>query len=255
MLILEASTLHKTWEEIKDSLHLKICNSDIHTSISHFMDIQQKEKESLAANVHHFKQEAIRCKFDNDAATIRNFIKGLKNAHTLATKVYEKGPRSLADAIREVEKLQAAQQLTSTLLPPSSVNTMSSDDDKCFQCQETSHMACYCPHIRCFDFDNYGHIAADCPDKIPPLGIPARCRDNNTSRCDRSTSQSNNQTRHYHHDHRDRHRFSRSQSHSHNPRYRSNSCSDYCRSHSRSFHQPSCCSTSCHRSLSTYHYH
>ena len=43
------------------------------------------------------------------------FIKVLKNAHTLATKVYEKGPQSLADAIKEVEKLQAAQQLTSTL--------------------------------------------------------------------------------------------------------------------------------------------
>ena len=103
-LILEALTLHKTWEEIKYSLCLKICNSDIHTSISHFMDIQQKEKESLAAYIHHFKWEASRCKFDNDAATIRIFIKGLKNAHTLATKVYEKGPQSLADAIREVEK-------------------------------------------------------------------------------------------------------------------------------------------------------
>ena len=51
-LISEALTLHKTWEEIKDSLYLKICNSDIHTSISHFMDIQQKEKESLAAYIH-----------------------------------------------------------------------------------------------------------------------------------------------------------------------------------------------------------
>ena len=30
--------------------------------------------------------------FDNDATTIRIFIKGLKNEHTLATKVYEKGP-------------------------------------------------------------------------------------------------------------------------------------------------------------------
>ena len=75
---MEALTLHKTWKEIKDSLHLKICNSDLHTSISHFMDIQQKEKESLAAYVHHFKQEANRCKFDNDAATITIFIKGLK---------------------------------------------------------------------------------------------------------------------------------------------------------------------------------
>ena len=57
-LILEALTLHKTWEDIKDSLHLKICNSDIHTSISRFMDIQQKEKESLTPYIHHFKWEA-----------------------------------------------------------------------------------------------------------------------------------------------------------------------------------------------------
>ena len=146
-LISEALTLNKTWEDIKDSLHLKICNSDIHMSISCFMEIQQKEKESLAAYIHHFKRKDSRCKFDNDAATIRIFIKGLKNAHTLATRVYEKGPQSLADAIKEVEKLQAAQQLTSTLLPSSSVNTMSSNGDKCFQYQELGHMACYCPCV------------------------------------------------------------------------------------------------------------
>ena len=253
-LILKALTSHKTWKEIKDSLHLKICSSDIHTSISHFMDIQQKEKESLAAYIHCFKWEASRCKFDNDAATIRIFIKGLKNAQILATKVYEKGPQSLADAITEVEKLQAAEQLTATLLPPSLVNIMSSDDSKCFQCQESGHMACYCPHIRCFHCDNYGHVAADCPNKNPPSGIPAWCRENNIRRPDRSTPQSNNHYRHYHCDHRDRHRLSRSRSHFHTPRYMSNSCSDSHRSHSRSFHWPPGCSTSCHRSLSTYHY-
>ena len=74
------------------------------------MEIQQKEKESLAAYIYHFKREASRFKFDNDAATIRIFIKGLKNAHTLATRVYEKGPQSLADAIREEEKLKTAEQ-------------------------------------------------------------------------------------------------------------------------------------------------
>ena len=56
-------------------------------------------------------------------------MKGLRDAHTLAARVYEKGPQSLADAIREVEKLQAAQQLTATLLPSSLVNIMSSDDE------------------------------------------------------------------------------------------------------------------------------
>ena len=75
-LISEALTAQKNWEEIKDSLCLKISNVDIHTSISHFMDIQQTDTESLATYVHRFKQEASRCKFNNDAATIRIFLKG-----------------------------------------------------------------------------------------------------------------------------------------------------------------------------------
>ena len=41
-LITEVLTIGKCWEEIKDLLHLKISNSDIHTSVSHFMDIKQK---------------------------------------------------------------------------------------------------------------------------------------------------------------------------------------------------------------------
>ena len=77
-LITEALIAQKSWEEIKDSLCLKISNADIHTSISQFMDIQQTDKESLATYVHRFKQEANRCKFNNDAATIRIFLKGLK---------------------------------------------------------------------------------------------------------------------------------------------------------------------------------
>ena len=81
---------------------------DIHTSVSRFMEIQQKEKESLAAYIHQFKRETKRCNFNNNAAKIQIFIKGLRNAHTLATQLYEKGPQSLIDAIREVEKLQAA---------------------------------------------------------------------------------------------------------------------------------------------------
>ena len=101
--------------------------------------------------------------FHNNAATIWIFIKGLKNTHTLASHVYEKGSQTLADAISGVEKLQAAQQLTATLLPSSTVNVMSSEDDKCFKCQESGHMACHCPHMQCFDCNEYGHIAADCP--------------------------------------------------------------------------------------------
>ena len=54
------------------------------------------DKESLATYVHRFKWKASRCKFNNDATTIRIFLKQLKNAHTIATKVYEKGTPNLS---------------------------------------------------------------------------------------------------------------------------------------------------------------
>ena len=108
----------------------------------------------------------------------------------------------LSEAIKEVEKLQAAQQITSSLLPTSSVNTMSSDNDRCFQCQEVGHMAHYCPQIGCYNCDNYGHVAMDCPDKIPPSGTPACCRTDTNDRSRRSSSRHHSHTRCSHHEHR-----------------------------------------------------
>ena len=105
------------------------------------MDIQQQEKESLVVYCHRFKTKAKRCNFTNDAATIRIFVRGLKNAHSLATHIYDKGPQMLTDAISEVKKLRAAQQLTATIIPPSTVNVMSHEEDHCFQCQEQGHIA------------------------------------------------------------------------------------------------------------------
>ena len=152
---------------------LKLCNSDTHTSVICFMEIQQKEEESLAAYIHHFKREAKRCNFTNSTATIRIFVKELRNAHTLATKAYEKGPQILADAISEVKKLQAMQQLTATLIPSSTVNVMSHEEDHCFQWQESGHIAQHCPNVHCSKCDEYGHIVVDCLYQIPPSGMPA----------------------------------------------------------------------------------
>ena len=131
------------------------------------MDIQQKDKESLAAYIHRFRREAKRCNFTKNVATIRIFVKGLKNAHTLATHIYEKGPQTLADTISEAEKLQAVQQLMATLLASPTVNVMSNKEDQCFQCQELGHTACHCPNVCCFESNKYGCIVADCPDRIP----------------------------------------------------------------------------------------
>ena len=243
----EALTSGKCWEEIKDLLHLKICNSDIHTSVSHFMDIQQRDKESLAAYIHRFKREVQRCNFTNNVVTIRIFVKGLKNAHTLAAYVYEKGPQTLADAISKVEKLQAVQQLTATLLPSSTGNVMSNKEEQFFQCQELGHITHHCPNVHCVECDEYGHIAADCPDRIPPSGMPAcqKRQNSNTRHHPRSTSR---------HCHQDRYRHSRSRSHPNSHRYWSCSQNNSHRSHSRSHHRCHHGNTSWHCHYSTYCY-
>ena len=114
-------------------------------------------------------------------------------------------PQTLRDAISEVEKLQAAQQLTATLLPSSSVNMMFNEGDQCFQCQELGHIAHNCPNVHCFECNEYGHIAVDCPDKIPPSGTPMCHKRWHTRHHTRSTSRHHTQ---------DRHRYSRLRSQS-----------------------------------------
>ena len=124
-------------------------------------------------HIHHFKREAKRCNFTNNATTIRIFVNGIKDAHALAARIYENGPQTLPDAISEIQKPQATQQLTATLMPSSTVNVMSNEEHHCFQCQEAGHITCHCPNVRCFEHDKYGHIVVDCPHRIPPPGMPA----------------------------------------------------------------------------------
>ena len=162
------------------------------------MDIQQTDKESLATYVHRFKWEANRCKFNNDATTIRIFLKGLKNAHTIATKVYEKDPQTLSEAIKEVENLQAAQQITSSLLPapcqstPCQVIMIGVSNAK-----KSAIWHAISPHIRCYDCDNYGHVAMDCLDKDTTIRYTmACCRTGPNDGSRRSSSRHNSHTRH-----------------------------------------------------------
>ena len=88
-------------------LRLKLCNANIHTCTSHFMEIQQKDNETLAMYIHHFKTAAKQCAFDNDTVAIHIFVKWLWDAPTIAAKIYEKDPQTWAEVIRLVEKLSA----------------------------------------------------------------------------------------------------------------------------------------------------
>ena len=71
----------------KGPLKIVALKADIHTYTPWFMEIQQHEKESLAAYIYHiyqFKIAAKRCNFTNDVATIWIFIKSLKDVDAIA---------------------------------------------------------------------------------------------------------------------------------------------------------------------------
>ena len=112
-LICEATQTGKCWDDIRGILRLKLCNANIHTYTSCFMQIQQKDNETLAAYIHHFKIAAKQCTFDNDTVAIHVFVQGLWDALSIAPKIYEKDPQTLAEVIRLVEKLSAAQKTNS----------------------------------------------------------------------------------------------------------------------------------------------
>ena len=69
-LVTEEINSDKSWEEINDLLCLKFCNANIHTYTSHFMDIQQWERNPLQHTSTGSKQRQ-RCNFTNYAASIR----------------------------------------------------------------------------------------------------------------------------------------------------------------------------------------
>ena len=64
-----------------------------HIYTSRITDIQQKENETLAANIYCFKTTANRCAFDNDTAAICIFVKGFRDAPTIVSKMYDKDPK------------------------------------------------------------------------------------------------------------------------------------------------------------------
>ena len=57
-LVCEAFQAGKCWDDIRHILYLKLCNVNIHTYTLHFIQIQQRVSETVAAYVHCFKTEA-----------------------------------------------------------------------------------------------------------------------------------------------------------------------------------------------------
>ena len=134
--------------KIKGILRLKVCNTNIHTYTSSFMEIQLKDNETLAAYDHHFRTAGKQCAFDNDTVAICIFVQGLWHAHTTTAKIYEKDPYTLSEVIRLVENFNEAQQLTAMLTP--SMVSMMSNDDGCFVCGQNGQFGHHCPDAQCY---------------------------------------------------------------------------------------------------------
>ena len=59
-LICQAFQAGKCWDNIREMLHLKLCNANIHTNVLHFMVIQQLDQldnETLTTFVHILEQK------------------------------------------------------------------------------------------------------------------------------------------------------------------------------------------------------
>ena len=102
------------WHHIKEQLCDHLNNASIHTYTSRFMEIQQKDSETLTTYIHRFKKEAKHCDFDSHPAKIRIFLKGLINSSRIAPSVYEKGPTTIEDAIGIIEKISSAQRIAAS---------------------------------------------------------------------------------------------------------------------------------------------
>ena len=167
----------KPWPHIKEQLRNRLNNVSIHTYTSRFMEIQQKDSETLTAYIHRFKKEAQHCDFNSHPAKIRIFLKGLINSSKIVPGVYEKGPTTIEDAIGIVEKISSAQHIAASFSQNHQISMMkrgSTDhhtpSQDCSNCGQLGHPWFTCPQIVCDGCNKNGHIYRHCWDRIPPSG-------------------------------------------------------------------------------------
>ena len=165
---------NQPWPHIKEQLCNHLNNASIHTYTSRFMEIQQKDSETLTAYIHRFKKEAKHCDFDSHPAKIRIFLKGLINSSRIAPSVYEKGPTTIEDAIGIVEKISSAQRIAALFSQNHQISMMKrgptdhhTPNQGCSNCGQLGHPWFTCPRIICNGCNQCGHIYRHCWDRIP----------------------------------------------------------------------------------------
>ena len=165
---------NQPWPHIKEQLCNHLNNASIHTYTSRFMEIQQKDSETLTAYILRFKKEAKHCDFDSHPAKIRIFLKGLTNSSRIAPSVYEKGPTTIKDAIGIVEKISSAQCIAASFSQNHQISMMKrgltdhhTPNQDCSNCGQLGHPWFTCLRIICDGCNQCGHIYRHCWDRIP----------------------------------------------------------------------------------------
>ena len=168
---------NQPWPHIKEQLCNHLNNTSIHTYTSRFMEIQQKDSETLTAYIHRFKKEAKHCDFDSHPAKIRIFLKGLINSSRIAPSVYKKGPTTIEDAIGIVKKISSAQCIAASFSQNHQISMMKRGptnhhmpNQNSLNCGQLGHPWFTCPCIICNGCNQCGHIYRHCWDRIPPSG-------------------------------------------------------------------------------------
>ena len=101
----------KCWDDIRDILHLKLCNANIHTYTSCFMENQQRGSETLAAYYTSF----LKWKPRDVISTVTPPPLGITQHQN---KGLWKGLSDHNGGHQTSEKLNMAQQITATLSSP-----------------------------------------------------------------------------------------------------------------------------------------
>ena len=136
----------------------------MHTYTSHFMEIQQKDNETLVAFIHHFKTAAKWCAFDSDTVAIHIFVKGLWDVPPIKTKIIREGPSNFGWSYRTSWRTQCSTPTNSHL----TVSMMSSND-KCFVYGCTGHFGCHYPDGQCYGCDEFWPLCAGLPQQDSSL--------------------------------------------------------------------------------------
>ena len=160
---------NQPWHHIKEQLRNCLNNASIHTYTSRFMEIQQKDSETLTAYIHRFKKEAKHCDFDSHPAKIRIFLKGLINSSITTLSVYEQGPTTIEDAIGIVKKISSAQRIAVSFSQNHQISIMKigpndhhTPNQDCSNCGQLGHPWFTCPCIICDGRNQHGHIYRRC---------------------------------------------------------------------------------------------